>query len=97
MDGPCCMLLIILDSFGGGEEDFEIEVALLPMSVPHRRLFASKDFGEHRIFLILQLAEEDYTKVGKGFGLIGDSLTRESMPNKAEYLERIYRSVHSQP
>ena len=65
-------------------EDFEIEVALHPMSVPHRRLFASKDFGERRIFLILQVVEEDYPKVRKGFGLIGDSLTRESMPNKAE-------------
>ena len=40
--------------------------------------------GDRRIFLILQVAEEDYPKVGKGFGLIGDSLTSESMPNKAE-------------
>jgi len=37
-----------------------------------------------RIFLILQVAEEDYPKVKKGFGLIGDSLTRESKPNMAE-------------
>lgn len=65
-------------------EDFEIEVPLLPISVPHRRLYASKNVGERRIFLILQVAEEDYPKVGKGFGLIGDSLTSESMPNKAE-------------
>jgi hypothetical protein len=65
-------------------EDFEMEVALLPISVPHRRLYASKDVGDRRIFLILQVAEEDYPKVGKGFGLIGDSLTSESMPNKAE-------------
>ncbi len=84
MDGPSRMLLIILDSFRGGEKDFEMEVALLPISVPHRRLYASKDVGDRRIFLILQVAEEDYPKVGKGFGLIGDSLTSESMPNKAE-------------
>ena len=65
-------------------EEFDIEVALLRTSVPHKRLYASKDTQERRIFLILQVAGEDYSKVEKGFRLIGDSLTTESLPNKAE-------------
>ena len=65
-------------------EEFDIEVALLRTSVPHKRLYASKDTQERRIFLILQVAGEDYSKVEKGFRLIGDSLTSESLPNKAE-------------
>lgn len=54
------------------KEDFEI--SLLGESTPHRRLYGTKVIGERRVFLILQVATEDYSKTEGGFELIRDSL-----------------------
>ncbi len=61
-------------------EDFEI--VLLGESVPHKRLYGSKEIGGRQIFLILQVPEADYQKVEKGFHLIGNSLTGDRKNNK---------------
>jgi len=61
-------------------EDFEIVV--LGESVPHKRIYGSKEVGDRRIFLILQVPAEDYQKVEKGFHLIVNSLSGDSKKNK---------------
>jgi len=61
-------------------EDFEI--VLLGESVPHKRLYGSKEVGGRQIILILQVPEADYQKVEKGFHLIGNSLTGDRKKNK---------------
>lgn len=53
-------------------EDFV--VTLLGESVPHRRLYGTKDIGDRQVFLIFQVATEDYSKAEAGFQLIRDSL-----------------------
>ena len=58
--------------YGWIVEDFEIN--LLGESVPHRRLYGSKEIGERLVFLILQAATEDYSKAEAGFQLIRDTL-----------------------
>ena len=55
------------------EEDFNIN--LLGESIPHKRIYGTKEVGNRKIFLILQVAAEDYSKVEAGFQLIRDSLT----------------------
>ncbi len=60
-------------------ENFEI--SLLGHSVPHRRLYGTKEIGGRQVFLILQVATEDFSKAEPGFQLIRDSL--QSSP-KAE-------------
>ena len=61
-------------------EDFEIVV--LGESVPHKRIYGSKEVGDRQIFLILQVPAEDYQKVEKGFHLIANSLSGERKKNK---------------
>lgn len=60
-------------------EDFEI--VLLGESVPHKRIYGSKEVGDRQIFLILQVPEADYQKVEKGFYLIVNSLTGDRKNN----------------
>ncbi len=47
---------------------------MLGQSIPHRRLYASKELGSRRVFLIFQVSTEDYAKTGQGFRLIYTSL-----------------------
>ena len=61
-------------------EDFDI--VFLGESVPHKRLYGSKEVVDRQIFLILQVPEADYQKVEKGFHLIGNSLTSDRKKNK---------------
>lgn len=49
-------------------ENFGISV--LGKSVPHQRIYASRVFGERRVFLVFQAAVEDLGKVEAGFELI---------------------------
>lgn len=60
------------DGFEWTEESFTI--SLLDESVPHRRLYGTKDIEGRRIFLILQVASADAAKVEPGFQLIRKSL-----------------------
>ncbi|MEO0453356.1 MAG: hypothetical protein AAFY98_04380 [Verrucomicrobiota bacterium] len=53
-------------------EGFEIN--LLGESFPHQRFYGTKEIGGRQIFLILQVATEDYSKVEAGFQLIRESL-----------------------
>ena len=53
-------------------EDFEI--ILLGESIPHQRFYGTKDIGGRQVFLVFQVATEDYSKVKAGFHLIRDSL-----------------------
>ena len=61
-------------------EDFEI--AFLGESLPHKRLYGSKEVGDSKIFLILQAPGADYQKVEKGFHLIVKSLTGDRKNHK---------------
>lgn len=56
------------------KEDFEISV--FDITVPHRRIIATRDLGEKRIFLTFQAATEDWENVLPGFELIWNSLRR---------------------
>ena len=60
------------DGFEWILEDFTIN--LLGESIPHRRLYGTKDVGGKRLFLILQVASEDSAKIESGFQLIRKSL-----------------------
>ena len=53
-------------------ENFEIN--LLGESIPLQRFYGTKDIGGKQVFLILQVATEDYSTVEAGFHLIRDSL-----------------------
>jgi hypothetical protein len=53
-------------------ENFSIKV--LGESVPHRRIYGTKEIGERQVFLIFQVATEDYPKAKAGFQLILNSL-----------------------
>jgi hypothetical protein len=54
-------------------ENFTID--LLGESIPHRRLYGTKELGGRKIFLIFQVASEDYAKVESGFQLIWNTLS----------------------
>ena len=60
------------DGYSWIEEDFAID--LLGESVPHRRLYGTRKIGGRQVFLIFQVATEDYSKAETGFQLIRDSL-----------------------
>ena len=52
----------------------KFEIGLLGESVPHRRLYGARKIGSRQVFLILQVASGDYSKVKPGFDLIVKSL-----------------------
>ena len=52
----------------------EFNVNLLSVSIPHKRLYGGQDVGSRRLFLMLQVATEDFDKVHPGFVLISDTL-----------------------
>jgi predicted Zn-dependent protease len=54
------------------EEEFSIK--FLSESIPHRRLYGTKMIGDRQVFLILQVATEDYARAEPGFELIRNSL-----------------------
>jgi hypothetical protein len=58
----------------------QFEISLLGVSVPHRRIYGTKKIADRQIFLIFQVATEDYSKAEPGFRLIRDTL-RESKTN----------------
>lgn len=60
------------DGYEWLQEDFTI--TLLGQSIPHRRMFGSKEIGDRRVFLILQAAVEDLAKVEPGFDLVRRSM-----------------------
>jgi hypothetical protein len=64
----------IPDSEGYSWIGEEFDIQLLGESVPHRRLYGTKKIGGRQVFLIFQVATEDYPKAEKGFQLIRDSL-----------------------
>jgi len=53
-------------------EEFKID--LLGESVPHRRLYGTKEIGDRKVFLIFQAATEDFSKAEPGFELIRNTL-----------------------
>ena len=55
----------------------QFEISLLGVSVPHRRIYGTKKIADRQIFLIFQVATEDYSKTEPGFRLIRETL-RES-------------------
>jgi hypothetical protein len=60
------------DGFDWILEDYTMN--FLGESIPHRRLYGTKDIGGKRLFLILQVAAEASAKVESGFQLIRKSL-----------------------
>lgn len=50
------------------------DMNFLGVSVPHRRIYGTKKIGGRQVFLIFQVATEDYSKAETGFKLIRDSL-----------------------
>lgn len=52
-------------------------VRLLGQTVPHRRLYGSKDLGDRSVLLIFQVSDEDAPRAMPGFELIRDSLRTE--------------------
>ena len=52
----------------------EFNINLLGESVPHRRLYGTKEIDDRQVFLIFQVAKEDFAKAEPGFDLIRNSL-----------------------
>lgn len=50
------------------------DISFVGESIPHRRLYGTKQIGDRQVFVIFQVATEDYSKVEAGFQLIRDSL-----------------------
>jgi len=52
----------------------EWELTILGESVPFRRIYGRKKIADRQVFIIFQVAQEDYSKAVPGFHLIRDSL-----------------------
>ena len=50
------------------------ELTILGVSVPFQRIYGTKKIADRQVFIIFQVAEEDYSKAVPGFHLIRDSL-----------------------
>lgn len=52
----------------------EFAISFLGETIPHRRVYGATEFGNRQVFLILQVATEDYAMIEAGYQLIRDSL-----------------------
>jgi hypothetical protein len=52
----------------------EWELTILGESVPFQRIYGTKKIADRQVFIIFQVAEEDYLKAVPGFHLIRDTL-----------------------
>ncbi len=65
----------------------ELAISFLGETIPHRRVYGGREFGGRQVFLILQVATEDYAMIEPGFHLIRDSLDGPAQP-ETEQIDR---------
>jgi len=67
-------LEVIPESSGFESMKEEWELTILGESVPFQRIYGTKKIADRQVFIIFQVAQEDYSKAVPGFHLIRDSL-----------------------